>query len=44
MSKVVGRPSRMSLNGGKPLRMSRSSRETLPDVPQWWEASPDVQE
>ena len=33
--KVGGRPSRMSLSGERPCRMSGSGRETLPDVPEW---------
>ena len=35
MSGVVGRPSRMSLSGGRPFWMSRSGREALPDIQAW---------
>ena len=33
-SRVVWRPSRMSLRGGRPFKMSGSCREALPDVPE----------
>ena len=29
---------------GRPSRMSGSSRETLPNVQEWWQALPDVRE
>ena len=51
---VVWRPSRMlewsgcppGCSGvvGRPSQMSGSGRETLPDVPEWWEALLDVRE
>ena len=41
---VVRRRCRTSRSGGRPSRMSGNGRETLPNIQEWWEAHPDIQE
>ena len=41
---VVGVPTRCLGVVGRPSRMSGSGRETFPNVPEGWEALPDVRE
>ena len=40
--KVVGGPPECPGVVGRTSRMSGSGRETLPDVPEWWEALLDI--